>query len=272
MCICKYSGNMPVFSCKILVYIISGLVLATLVTGCSSSKEKSDATSEWSAEKFYNEAKRESRLGDYILAIEYFETLEARYPFSKFTPQAQLESAYAYYKNQEHDLAISSADRFIKLHPTHPNVDYAYYLRGLASFHKKDTTLDFLAVSDPSKKDPASARESFNYFSKLVKKFPKSKYSPDAIKRMTFQRNTLAKHELNVASYYMKRGAFVAALNRAKYVVENYQRTPSVPNALVLLSEAYKNLKMDDLAEDADRVLQLNFPDHNPNPADTDSN
>jgi outer membrane protein assembly factor BamD len=272
MRICKYSGSIPAFNRYILVYILSGLALANLVVGCSSSEEKADSTSDWSAEKFFDEAKRESRLGDYTLAIEYFETLEARFPFSKYTPQAQLESAYAYYKNLEYDLAISSAERFIKLHPTHPNVDYAYYLRGLASFHKKDTTLDFLSVSDPSKKDPASTRESFNYFSELVKKFPKSKYSPDAIKRMTFQRNTLAKHELNVANYYMKRGAFVAALNRAKYVVENYQRTPSVPDALVLLAQAYKNLNMDSLAKDANRVLQLNFPNHKVESAQTDTN
>ncbi len=248
------------------------LLLATiylLMTACSTNSSKpggeddeSDVTANWSASKLYSEAKRELKAGDNELAIQYFESLEARFPFSKYAPQAQLETIYAYYKFEEYDLAISTADRFIKVHPRHTNVDYAYYLKGVAAFHKKDAPFDSLSPSDPATKDPTSTRESFNYFAELVKRFPNSKYAPDAIKRMRFQRNTLADHELRVADYYLKRGAFVAAANRSKYVVENYPQTPAVPNALAMLAEAYTALKMNDLAADAKQVLELNFPNY----------
>ena len=233
-----------------------------LLWGCSTTSEDEEGFKSWPPEKLYKEAQREMKAGDYELAIEYFETLEARYPFGKLAEQAQLETSYAYYKFQEYDSAIAAADRFIKLHPSHPNVDYAYYLRGLASYHKNDTPFDAIAPQDPSERDPSSTRNSFNYFAELVKKFPKSKYAPDAIERMKYQRNMLAKHEVYIANYYMKRGAFVAAANRAKYVVENYPQTPAVAEALELLTEAYTNLKMPDLASDAKRVLEKNYPDY----------
>lgn len=246
-------------------YLISCLGILTLLflAGCSSTpEEEEDETARWSAAELYKSAKNEQKNGNHDLAIQHFESLESRFPFSKYTPQAQLETAYSYYKYEEYDMAISSADRFIKLQPRHPHVDYAYYIRGIASFHKKDSPIDFLDDADPSQKDPASARESFNYFADLVKRYPKSKYAADAIKRMRFQRNTLAQHELNVANYYVKRGAYVAAVNRAKYVVENYPRTPAIPNALVLLASAYKSLDMQDLAHDTNQVLDLNFPNY----------
>ena len=243
-----------------ILTIASFVLLSSLLISCSSTPDGEEEFKSWPAEKLYKEAKREIKDGDYELAIEYLETLEARYPFGKLADQAQLETAYAYYKFQEYDSAIAATERFIKLHPSHPNVDYAYYLRGLAAFHKKDTPFDAISPQDPAERDPSSTRNSFNYFAELVKKFPKSKYVPDAIERMKFQRNTLAKHELIIANYYMKRGAYVAAVNRAKYVVENYPKTPAVPEALVLLSEAYDHLKMHDLANDAKRVLEHNYP------------
>ena len=245
---------------KITTLIVTGLFIIFL-SGCSSTGGDEDSHANWPAEKLYKEAKREIKTGDYQLAIEYLESLESRFPFGKLADQAQLDTAYAYYKYEEYDSAIAAADRFIKLHPSHTNVDYAYYLRGLAAFHKKDTPFDAISKQDPSEKDPSSARDSFKYFAELVKKFPKSKYTPDAIERMKFQRNTLAKHELNIANYYMKRGAYVAAANRAKYVVENYPQTPAVPDALRLLTTAYRELKMNDLANDTQRVLQHNYPE-----------
>ena len=241
--------------------IVILVLLGNTLTACSSTPDDEEEFKTWPAEKLYKEAKREIKDGDYELAIEYLETLEARYPFGKLADQAQLETIYAYYKFEEYDSAIAAADRFIKLHPSHPNVDYAYYLRGLAAFHKKDSPFDVIAPQDPAERDPSSTRNSFNYFAELVRKFPKSKYVPDAIERMKFQRNTLAKHELIIANYYLKRGAYVAAVNRAKYVVENYPRTPAVPEALLLLSEAYNQLNMQDLANDAKRVLEHNYPD-----------
>jgi outer membrane protein assembly factor BamD len=239
------------------------LLLTVTLLGCSGTgPEDEDNHANWPAEKLYKEAQREIKAGDYQTAIEYLESLESRFPFGKLADQAQLDTAYAYYKFNEYDSAIAAADRFIKLHPSHPNVDYAYYLRGLAAFHKKDTPFDAIAPQDPADRDPSSARNSFKYFAELVKKFPKSKYTPDAIERMKFQRNTLAKHELKIASYYMKRGAYVAAVNRAKYVVENYPQTPAVPDALMLLTKAYSELKMQDLANDTNRVLNHNYPDY----------
>lgn len=241
--------------------VILSIFLAIIVTGCSTTDDDDSHHSKWSAEKLYKEAQREIKAGDYQSAIEYLESLESRFPFGKLADQAQLDTAYAYYKFKEYDSAIAAADRFIKLHPSHPNVDYAYYLRGLAAFHKKDTPFDAIAPQDPADRDPSSTRDSFKYFAELVKKFPNSKYRADAIERMKYQRNTLAEHELKIAHYYMKRGAYVAVVNRAKYVVENYPQTPAVPKALMLLTRAYSELKMIDLANDTSRVLQHNYPD-----------
>ena len=245
-----------------LIVSIILIAMLSLISGCSSTGSGSDEHKDWSAEKLYKSAKLEMEAGDYELAIEYLETIEARYPFGKLAEQAQLDTAYAYYKFQEYDSAIAAGDRFIKLNPSHPNVDYAYYIRGLASYHKNDTPFDAFSPQDPSERDPSSTRDSFNYFAELVRKFPDSKYVPDAVERMKYQRNTLAKHEVRIAHYYMKRKAFVAAANRAKYVVENYPRTPAVPEALAVLTEAYSELDMVDLADDTRRVLQLNYPDY----------
>jgi len=248
------------------------LSLLLLLVGCAgdSSKyddEEADESKSWPVEKLFSEAKKELKAGDYTLAIQYYETLQARFPFGKYAQQAQLEAAYAYYLSEEYDSAIASANRFIRLNPTHPKVDYAYYLRGLSSFHKKDTSMDAIMPQDSSTRDPGASRESFNYFAELVKKFPKSKYVPDSIKRMKFQRNTLAKHELNIASFYLRRGAYVAAANRAKYVVENYPRTPAIPNALLVMTKAYEALEMDDLAKNSRKILNLNYPDFENNPS-----
>ena len=230
--------NFRLYPYPTVIFAIS--VLLAALSGCASTAEEDVPESKtWPVDKLYAEAKRELKAGDYQLAIEYFETLQARFPFGRYALQAQLEAAYTYYLYEEYDSAIAAADRFIRLHPKHPKVDYAYYLRGLAAFHKNDSALDSVAHQDPSARDPGSARESFNYFAQLVKKFPNSQYVPDAVKRMKYQRNTLARHELRVANYYMQRGAYVAVVNRAKYIISNYPQTPTIPNAIVLLKDAY---------------------------------
>ena len=260
------------FSTGIVGFLTLALLIS-LVVGCSSTGDTDDEPyKSWPADKLYKEAKREMKDGDYALAINYLENLEARFPFGKLADQAQLETAYAYYKYEEYDSAIAATERFIKLHPSHPNVDYAYYLRGLAAFHKKDSPFNAISDQNPAERDPSSTRNAFNYFAELVKKFPKSKYVPDAIERMKFQRNTLANHELIIAQYYMKRGAYVAAVNRAKYIVENYPRTPAVPDALSLLTDAYNQLKMKDLANDTKRVLESNFPNYNKHNKESEEN
>jgi len=263
------SSSATAFTAAKYTQLLIFTLLLVILSACASDGDsyEEDESKTWAVEKLFGEAKRELKAGDYNLAIQYFETLQARFPFGKYAQQAQLEAAYAYYLSDEYDSAIASANRFIRLNPTHPKVDYAFYLRGLASFHKKDSNFDAISPQDPATRDPGAARESFNYFAELVKKFPKSKYVPDAIKRMKFQRNTLAKHELNIASFYLKRGAFVAAANRAKYVVENYPRTPAIPDALLVMTKAYEALEMDDLAKNSRHILNMNYPNFENNPS-----
>jgi outer membrane protein assembly factor BamD len=234
------------------------LILA--VAGCSWLPDKIDETKNWSANKIYTEAKSAADGGDYETAIKYYELLEARYPFGRYAQQAQMEVAYAYYKYDEPESAIAAADRFIKLHPRHPNVDYAYYLKGLVNFNRNTGFLQRLIPQNLSTRDPGSLRQAFLDFSELVKKFPDSKYAADAKMRMMYLRNSLAMHEINVAQYYMKRKAYVAVANRAKYVVEHYDGSTAMPDALALMATAYEKLGMTQLASDARRVLAMNFP------------
>lgn len=242
---------------------ILALILFLLAAGgCSKFiTEEKDETKDWSAKELYTAAKRELDEKSYEKAINYYEILEARYPFGRYAQQAELEIAYAYYKYDEPDSAIAAADRFIKLHPRHENVDYAYYLKGLVNFNRGERFLDRVFKQDPSERDTQTARQAYNDFSTLVKQFPNSRYAKDASQRMIFLRNNLAQHEIHVADYYMRRKAYVAAANRGKYVVENYQGTPAVADALEVMYRAYTKLEMNDLAADARRVLQLNYPD-----------
>lgn len=242
-----------------LLLVASVLFIAT---ACSLLPDQIDETKNWSAERIYTEGKDALGSGEYETAIKLFETLEARYPFGRYAQQAQLEVIYAYYKYNEPVSAVAAADRFIKLYPRHPFVDYAYYLKGLANFNAGRGLVERYLPQDLSQRDPGAARQAFQDFDDLVKRFPSSKYTPDAAQRMIYLRNNLAKYEVNVASYYMKRNAFVAAANRAKYVVENYPRTPAVPDALGILAKAYKVMELNDLSSDALRVLELNYPTH----------
>lgn len=231
-------------------------------SGCSWLPEPKDETEGWSASRIYSAGKNALNEGDYETAVRYFEILESRYPFGRYAQQAQLEVAYAYYKYDEPESAIAAADRFIKLHPRHPHVDYAYYLKGLANFNRNSGLVERLFPQDPSTRDPASARQAFFDFRELVQKYPQSRYAQDAAKRMHYLRNNLAQHEVNVAKYYLRRGANVAAANRAEYVVEHYDGSAMVPEALTVMSEAYRNMDMEQLAADAERVLNANYPNY----------
>jgi outer membrane protein assembly factor BamD len=233
------------------------LLIASL-SGCGLLPSEEDETKDWSASQFYSKASEELADLNYEQAIKYYEMLEARFPFGRYAMQAQLDVAYAYYKFEEPESAIAAADRFIKLNPTNPHVDYAYYLKGLVNFTRNIGFFDRFVPFDPSQRDPGAARQSFNDFAELVRRYPDSKYAQDALQRMVFLRNTLAQYEVNVARYYLKRGAPVAAANRAQYVVENYQRTPAVQPALELMIESYDRLGMEQLARDTQRVLALN--------------
>ncbi|MES9857068.1 MAG: outer membrane protein assembly factor BamD [Sedimenticola sp.] len=234
------------------------LLVLLLLSGCSLLPTEEDKTKNWSAQKFYSEASLAMSDGDYDTAIKYYEGLESRFPFGRYAMQAQLDVAYAYYKNSEPESSIAAADRFIKLHPRNPYVDYAYYLKGLVNFNRNLTFINRFVPTDTSQRDPGSTLDAFNDFSELVRRFPGSKYGEDARKRMVYLRNNLARHEVHVARYYMKRGAYLAAVKRGMAVVEKYQRTPSVKEAMTIMIEAYDKLGLEQLSADTRRVLALN--------------
>lgn len=230
--------------------------------GCSKLKNAVQEREDWSVHKYYNEAKQELNNRRYGDAIELYKELEAKYPYGPLSEQAQIEIIYAYYKDEEPAQALAAANRFIRLHPAHPNVDYAYYLKGLVNFVEHKGFVDqLLGGKDLSDRDPHAARESFAAFRELAQKFPQSRYSEDARQRMVYLLNALAKHDIHVASYYLSREAYVAVVNRCKYVIENYQNTPAVEDALGMMAIAYERMGMADLAQDARRVLKTNFPD-----------
>ncbi len=240
--------------------ILAFLMAMSLFTGCSLLPDQVDETKSWSASKLYYSAKERLADGNYPEAVKLFEKLEARYPYGAFAQQSQLEVAYAYYKDNEPASAIAACERFIKLHPNHPNVDYAYYLRGLANFVEDQTILARLGDQDMSDRDPKAAREAFDAFQQLASRFPDSKYAPDAIARMKYLVNNMAANEVHVARYYYKRGAYVAAANRGKYVIERYQQAPAVEEALAVMAKSYDKLGLPDLRDDALKVLKHNFP------------
>jgi len=223
--------------------------------------DKHDPTAGYSAEKLYREAKEALDGGQYDLAIKRYETLESRFPYGRYSQQGQLEIAYAYYKQSEQASAVAATERFMKLHPNHPNVDYAYYLKGLVYFNEDLGLLGKVSRQDRTERDPKAARESFDAFKELVQRFPESKYTPDALARMKYLVNALASHEVHVARYYMKRGAYVAASNRAQYALRNYPQAPAQEEALLIMIQAYDVLGMAELRNDAERVLRKNFPD-----------
>jgi len=241
---------------------LSALFFAAFLTGCASSGNIDDDTYGMTVAELYQEAKALLTNGEYENAIQHYEKLESRFPYGTYAERARIEMAYAYYKDLQPETAIIAADRFIKLHPNHANVDYAYYLRGLASFDNSVSFLDKLFDQEPSQRDPKSIRKAFKYFSELVQRFPKSRYLADSIKRMKELRETLARYEVHVANFYQRRGAHLAAANRAKYIIENYQGTLAIPDALALMTQSYRKLGMHDLASDAYRVLELNHPEH----------
>ncbi len=238
----------------------AAIALALSLSGCGLFPEKIDETKDWPAAKLYSEARDELSSGNYEKAIQYFEKLESRYPFGTYAQQAQMEIAYAHYRQSEQPEALAAVERFIKLHPNHPNVDYMYYLRGLINFNDKVSFLDFLSKQDPSERDPKAARDAFDSFKQLAERFPDSKYAPDAIARMKYLVNAMAQHEVHVADYYYRRGAYVAAANRAQIAINEYRDAPAVEEALFVMVRSYDALGLTELRDDAERVMRKNFP------------
>jgi len=237
------------------------LIFLLFLSACATVEDE-DPTEGMEAAEVYRDAREYLDEGEYETAIEYYERLESRFPYGPYAEQAQLELAYTYYVAEEYESSILAAERFIKLHPDHRSIDYAYYLRGLARYDGEQSFMARWFNQDLTERDPRSMRESFRFFSELVSRFPDSRYTRDAIRRMHGLREGLAQNELHVANYYIRRSAFVAAANRAKYVVKHYQGTPAIPEALAIMVVSYTKLELPELARDAQRVLELNYPDY----------
>jgi len=240
---------------------IVGLTLVLLVSGCGLLNEKIDETKNWTAAKLYSEARDEMSSGNFERAVPLFERLESRYPFGNYALQAQMEIPYAYYRAADQPQALAAAERFIKLHPNHPNVDYMYYLRGLINFNDRSGIFDFLSQQDMTERDPRGTKEAFDAFKLLVDRFPNSIYTPDAIARLKYLVNAMAQYEVHVANYYYRRGAYVAAVNRAEFAIKEYRDAPAVEEALYLTVRSYEALGMTELRDDTNRVFLKNYPD-----------
>lgn len=235
------------------------ILLSAGIVACSSNGKHDDELTE---KQYYDEAIAAIEDENFFLAIEKLQLLESRYPFGKYSEQSQLEMIYTQFQAQELEGAKAAAERFIRLHPEHPNVDYAYYMRGLSTYFLGLSLVERYLSDEQAQRDPVPARDAFGEFAELMRKFPNSPYVTDARQRMVYLRNKLAAYEVHVGQYYIKRHAYMAAVNRGRYVVENYQGTPAVADALAVMTEAYELLGMPDLAGKSLTVLKLNFPEH----------
>ena len=239
---------------------VVAIVFVLSATACGLLPEVKDDTAGWSAERLYQEAHEMLATGNYTRAVKLFETLEGRYPYGRYAQQAILEGAYANYRANETAAAIAACDRFIRTYPNHPNVDYAYYLKGIVNFREDQGLFGYVVEQDLSERDPKLTRESFGAFKELVARFPESKYAADSIERMRYLTNALSSYEVHVADYYYRRGAYVAAVNRAQASLLNFPRTPANEDALILMARSYDKLGLPQLRDDAQRVLKDTFP------------
>jgi outer membrane protein assembly factor BamD len=245
---------------KLLIRTVLPFVVAVLLGACATT-DPEDEFANLPAATLLEYGRAALDEGRYDEAIEIYKRLESRFPYGRPAEQAQLDIAYAYYKNQEPELAVAASDRFIRLHPTHERVDYAYYLKGIASYRERTGFMARLTgTNDLSGRDTKPVRDAYQAFRELVARFPASPYAQDARQRMIHLVNVLAKHDVNVARYYLEQGAYVAVVNRAKKVLEEYQRTPSVEDALGLMAIAYREMGLDDLMRDTRQILERNFP------------
>ena len=247
--------------------IILLLLSLSFTSGCSwlgsdDEEPTEEKTADFTERDFYEKIQISLNSGNWTLAISNLQLLESQFPFGKYAEQAQLELIFAHYKTADYESSIATADRFIRLHPQHPNVDYAFYLKGLSEISQSSGFFDSFLPTDSSKRDVGSARNAFATLSEFLTRFPKSPYAADARKRLVNLRNKLARSEINVANYYFSRKAYLAAANRGRYVVENFQQTPAVPDGLAVMAQGYKMLGMDELSNNAVQVLAANYPEH----------
>jgi len=262
--IAEPDARMRVSRLSRLIARIALVTLLAALAGCSlfHRGKKGDPLDTLPVEQLYEHGVDALQGGNYDLASRSFERLVARFPFGPFTEQSQINLAYAQYKDGKPDDAYSTVNRFIKTYPTHRHIDYAYYLRGLINFNRSAGMIERYVGQDMSKRDQANLRQSFDDFGALVTRYPTSAYTADSRQRMVYLRNVMAQSELHIAVFYLRRNAYVAAANRAKSIVETYPQSPQAGDALAIMVESYKNLGQPKLADDAERVLKLNYPDH----------
>jgi len=241
------------------------LILPLILNSCglfSDDEDDDEFRGLSSEEQFYRRALEQLNSRNIQGAISTYQALESRFPFGKFAEQAQIEIVYAYYENNDTEAARAAADRFIRLHPDSKNVDYAYYMKGLSSFSDGGGIFSRFLPIDETKRDPGRAEESFSDFAQMLALYPDSEYAADARARMVFLRNNLAGYEIHVANYYLDRKAYVAALRRGQYVVENFQGTPAVADGIAIMIECYLRLGLNDLADTSLKLLTTNYPTH----------
>ena len=243
------------------ISLLSIFIVSIIISSCSSNEEMPD---ERLLEKeLYDQAQFRLKDGSYSMAIRSLEALESRFPFGRYAEQAQAELIYAYYMNSQFEASQSAAERFINLHPRHPHSGYAYYMKGLASFTDDSGLFSRYFQSDLAKREVVMAQQSFDELSDFIARYPDSKYVPHAKQRMIYLRNLLAQHEVYVADFYMKRGAYLAAIGRAKYVIEHLPNTPQTPYALSILVEAYGLMEYEELRKINLEILNSNYPNFN---------
>jgi len=244
---------------RLSVASLNALVIAVGLTACGSTPT-ADPTAGWSPNRLYSEATDERNAGAYEKAIALYEKLEGRAAGTPLAQQAQLDKAYAQYKSGEQAQALATLNRFMRLHPASPALDYALYIKGLVTFNDNLGLFGSLARQDLSERDQKAAKESFEAFRELVTRFPDSRYTPDARSRMVYIVNSLAQYEVHVARYYFQRGAHVAAISRAQQALTDYPQAPALEEALFILTQSYDAMGMTQLRDDTRRVLETNFP------------
>ncbi len=235
-------------------------VLPLLLSACSSSPDDELINPNQGIQVLYDDAKNTLRQGNFTVASQKLSSIDSRFPFGPLSHQVQLDLIYSHYKSGQTDQALASIDRFMRLNPNHSDVDYALYMRGLVNMDTDKNLFQQIVGIDRSDRDPFKARESFEDFRRLIEKYPESKYAADAARRMSFIKNRLAKYELSIARYYVKRGAYVAAANRGQHVVEHYSDSQHLQEALEIMVKCYDKLELDSLKENAEKTLALNFP------------
>jgi len=237
---------------------VAALTVAVLLAACGTTDKDGDVLG--SAEKLYADAKDDMSSGNWAGATKSLERVEGRAGGTLLAQQAQLDLAYVYWKSGEKAQALSTLDRFIKLNPSSPGMDYALYLRGSVNFNDNLGILGSLSRQSLSERDQQASRDAYQSFKQLVEQFPDSKYAADARLRMDYTVNALADYEVHVARYYLRRGAFVAAANRAQQAITGFPQAPAAEEALYIMGQAYDKLGLTQLRDDADRVLKTNFP------------